>query len=92
MVEERVTTHETPAGSSTTVINEGPARSGGSGVGWLFGIVLLVAVLAVVYLMAIRGDTQSAKDNAIANAASEVGTAAKKVGTAAEDAADNLHK
>lgn len=90
MVEERVTTYETPAGSNTTtVIHEGPARSG-NGAGWLFGIVLLIAVLAVVYLMATRNDADSAKDNAIANAATEVGTAAKKVGTAAEDAADNL--
>jgi uncharacterized membrane protein len=89
MADERVTTYETPAGSNTTVIHEGPARSS-SGAGWLFGIVVLIAVLAVVYLMAVRGDSQSAKDNAIANAATEVGAAAKKVGTAADNAADNL--
>lgn len=90
MADERITTYETPAGTNTTtVIHEGPAR-GSSGAGWLFGIVVLIAVLAVVYLMATRSDTQSAKDHAIANAAAEVGTAAKKVGNAAEDAADNL--
>ena len=90
MADERVTTYETPAGTNTTtVIHEGPARSG-NGAGWLFGIVLLIAVLAVVYLMAIRNDTQRVKDHAITNAAAEVGTAAKKVGTAAQDAADNL--
>ncbi|MEO5605880.1 MAG: hypothetical protein ABIR02_09730 [Novosphingobium sp.] len=91
MAEERVTTYETPAGTNTTVIHEGPPRRG-SGMGWLFGIVLLIAVLAVVYLMAVRGDSQSAKDNAIANAATEVGTAAKKVGSAAENAANNLEQ
>ena len=91
MADERVTTYETPAGSNTTVVHEGPSRSS-SGVGWLFGIVLLIAVLAVVYLMAVRNDTQSAKDNAVANAAHEVGTAAKQVGTAAENAADNLNQ
>lgn len=89
MADERVTTYETPAGSNTTVIHEGPARSD-NGSGWLFGIVLLIAVLAAVYLMAIRNDSQSARDNAVTNAATEVGTAAKQVGTAAEDAADNL--
>jgi hypothetical protein len=85
MADERITTYETPSGSNTTVIHEGPARSN-NGAGWLFGIVLLIAVLAVVYLMAIRTDTPSAKDNAIAGAATEVGAAARKVGNAAEEA------
>lgn len=85
MADERITTYQTPSGSNTTVIHEGPARSS-NGAGWLFGIVLLIAVLAVVYLMAIRSDTQSAKDSAIAGAATEVGAAARKVGNAAEEA------
>lgn len=85
MAEERITTYETPSGSNTTVIHEGPVRSN-IGAGWLFGIVLLIAVLAVVYLMAIRNDTQSASDNAITAAATEVGAAARKVGSAAEEA------
>lgn len=90
MAEERVTTYETPAGSNTTtVIHDGPARST-NGAGWLFGIVLLIAVLAAVYLLAIRGNSDSAKDNAIANAATQVGSAAKQVGNAAQDAADNV--
>jgi hypothetical protein len=91
MADERVTTYETPAGSNTTVIYEGPARSD-NGAGWLFGIVLLIAVLAVVYLMASRNDAQSVRDHAIANAATEAGAAANKVGTAAENAADSLTK
>lgn len=85
MVDERVTTYQPPSGSTTTVIHEGPIRSD-NGAGWLFGIVLLIAVLAVVYLMAIRTDTQSAKDRAIAGAATEVSEAARKVGHAAEEA------
>ena len=85
MADERVTTYQTPAGSNTTVIHEGPARSN-NGAGWLFGIVLLIAVLAVVYLMALRSEGSSARDNAIANAATEVGTAARQVGNAAEQA------
>lgn len=89
MADERITTYETPASTNTTVIHEGPARSG-SGMGWLFGIILLIAILAVVYFLAVRDDSQSAKDNAIANAATQVGTAAKQVGTAAETAADNV--
>jgi uncharacterized membrane protein len=88
MAEERIRTYETP-GASTTIIHEGPARSN-NGAGWLFGIVLLIAVLAAVYLMAIRNDSSAAKDNAIAGAAAQVGTAAKQVGNAAQDAANNL--
>jgi hypothetical protein len=75
MADERVTTYVTPAGSKTAVIYEGPARSD-NGAGWLFGFVLLVAVLAVAYLMAVRNDTRSAKDYTAATAAIEVGTAA----------------
>lgn len=89
MSDERITTYETP--SHTTVIHEGPARSG-SGASWLFGIVALIAVLAAVYLMAMRGDSQSARDSAIAEAAHQVGTAANQVGDAAQDAANNLQK
>lgn len=86
MSEERVTTYETPAGTNTTtVIHEGPGRST-NGAGWLFGVVLLIAILAVGYLMATRSDAPSAKDRAIATAATEVGAAARKVGNAAEEA------
>ena len=89
MSDERITTYETPG--HTTVIHEGPARSG-SGGGWLLGIVALIAVLAAVYLLAVRGDSQTARDNAIAQAANQVATAANQVGDAAQDAASNLHK
>ena len=91
MVEERVTTYETPASSHTTVIHEGPDRSS-SGMGWLFGIVLLIAVLVAVYFLAVRNGSESAKDNAVANAAQQVGSAAQQVGNAAEEAADNVAK
>lgn len=84
MAQERVTTYQTPSGSNTTVIHEGPVRSN-NGAGWLFGIVLLIAVLAVVYLMTIRNDGSAARDSAIATAASQVGTAARQVGNAAEE-------
>lgn len=52
----------------------------------VFGIVLLIAVLAVVYLMALRNDGSAARDTAIASAATEMGSAARQVGSAAEEA------
>ncbi|MDB5725259.1 MAG: hypothetical protein JWQ16_2013 [Novosphingobium sp.] len=76
MADERVTTYKPPTASKTTIIQEGPARID-NGSGWLFGIVLLIAVLAVVYLMAIRNDPTSARDNRLSSAASEVGALAQ---------------
>lgn len=92
MVEERITTvegTETPTTTHTTVIHDAaPAR--GSGGTMLMALVLLIAVIVGIYLYSQSTASESAKDNAIAGAASSVGDAAKKVGTAAEDAADKV--
>lgn len=94
MSEERITTTETPSGEThtthTTVIDDGGRSGGGSG--WLIGIVLLLAVVAGIWYFSTVSGSQTAKDNAIAGAASDVGDAAKQVGNAAENAADNLKK
>jgi hypothetical protein len=89
MSEERTTTHETPVAERTTIIHDQPSRDGGGAV-WIFGIVLLIAVLAAVYFLATRSDSEAVKDNAVAGAAEQVGDAAQKVGNAAETAADNM--
>lgn len=83
MAEERVTIYRTPSGSNATVIYEGPVRSN-NGAGWLFGVVLLIAVLAVVYLMAIRDEAPAARANPIAQVATGTDAAARPVGDAAE--------
>lgn len=91
MTEERITEVETPEGNThthTTVINDG-ARSGG-GSGWLIAIILIIAVIAGIYFFSNMSNSQSAKDNAIAGAAKDVGNAAQDVGDAAQDAAKNL--
>lgn len=89
MVEERITEVETPQGNThthTTVVSDGE-RSGG-GATWL--LVLLVVILAAVAIWFFSGMSGSevAKDNAVAEAAGEVGQAANQVGDAAQDAAD----
>ncbi|MFT4028024.1 MAG: hypothetical protein QM676_14695 [Novosphingobium sp.] len=84
---ERITTHEVPG--HTTVIYEGPPRSSGLA-GWFFGLVALIAILAAVYLLAVRDTGPSAKNNAIAEAANKVDTAAEQIGDAAQDAAKNV--
>ena len=89
MAEERITTVEGEAAPTThtTIIHDGEPR-GGSGVGILLAVVLLIAVVAGIYLFSQSTLSTTAKNNAIASAASDVGSAAKKVGNAAEDAAD----
>lgn len=84
MAEETITT-ERPADTAaghTTIIHE--TRSGGSATGIVMALVLLVAIIGGIYLFSQNSET--AKDNAIANAASDIGSAATKVGNAAEDA------
>ena len=89
MAQEDVTSYKpadaTPT-SHTTVIREG---SGGGG-GIFMAVVLLVAVVGGIYLFSQTSASETAKDNAIAQAASDVGDAATKVGDAAAGAAENV--
>lgn len=63
-------------------------RERSSGPGWLIAIVAVVAiVIAVLFLSRMTG-SETVKDNAVANAAQDVGSAAKDVGSAAKDAAN----
>jgi hypothetical protein len=94
MAEERITRIETPSGDThthTTVVSDAP-RSGGSGAMWMIVLLLVVvAAVAVFYLSGMSG-SEAAKDNAVAEAAGDVGDAAQKVGDAAQDAANNLNR
>ncbi|MCJ2177086.1 hypothetical protein [Novosphingobium album (ex Hu et al. 2023)] len=89
MAEQTVTT-DSPAAPApavhTTVIRE---RQGGT-MGILMALILLVAVIGAMYLFGMNSSNENAKNNAIAEAASDVGNAATKVGNAAEDAARNV--
>lgn len=84
---DEVYTTDTARPGSTTVIHE--TRSGGSGAGWAIAIILVLALVAGIWFFSQSNHSQIAKDNAITNAANNVGSAAKDVGSAAKDAADN---
>ena len=89
MAEERITETRTPDGNTHTthtVVTDEPRRSGGSG--WLMALVLLAVAVVAVVLFTQMGGSEVAKDEAIANAANEVGEAAGAVGEAAQDAGE----
>ena len=91
MVEERITRVETPTGDThthTTVVDDGARTGGGSG--WLIALILVLAVIAGIYLFSREADGEAAKDNAVAEAAADVGDAANKVGAAADRAVDDI--
>lgn len=88
MVEERIVEVTQPDGAThthTTVYED--RRSGGGG-GWMIGLLLAIALVIGGYFLLQMQGSRSARDNAIAQAADDVGTAAKQVGNAAEKAAD----
>jgi|SRR6476469_10793446 len=93
MAEERITEVETPSGdthTTHTIVTDGDTRSGGGGSGWLIAIVLLIAVVAGIWFFSGMSNSEAKKDDAIANAADNVGAAAKQAGNAVENAADNV--
>jgi len=94
MTEQRSDRIETPDGNihTTTIVTDEPRRSGISG--WFVMFVVLLAVVVAIWVLMGRNDSEVAKDNAVAEAASrvsttaeQVGDAAAKVGNAAQDTA-----
>ena len=78
MSDDRVT--QTP---HTTIIE----RRGGGG-GLLIGLAVLIVVAVAAYFMIARGDSETAKNNAITSAAKSVESTADKAGSAIDGAAD----
>jgi len=93
MTEERITETRSPDGDThthTTVITDGePAVSGGVGKWALILVVLMLGAIGL-YIFSQSTGAEVARDNAIAEAAGDVGDAAGQVGDAVQDAADNL--
>ena len=91
MTEERITRVETPEGNthtSTTIVNDGEPRRGGGGMTWFVLFVVLLAVLVGIWAFTQLGETEMAKDTAVAEAADSVGAAAEEVGDAAQQAGE----
>lgn len=89
--ERRTETHADGSTHTTTVIERDrvePRRSGGSGI--LIVAILLIALVIGGYFIMQMSNSNAAKNDAVSEAASDVGAAAENVGNAAKDAADNL--
>lgn len=90
MTEERITETTTPSGNThtthTVVTDNEPRKSGGAS----WGLLILLAVVAIVGVIIFTqmSGAEVAKDNAVADAAGEVGEAAGQVGDAAQNASD----
>lgn len=100
MTEERITTVEdanTPAHTThTTIITDDGVRKSGGGT-WMIILALLLLGAVGAWFISQGTGAEIAKDNAIAEAADNVGDAAGQIGDAAEqageaakDAADNM--
>ncbi|MFA7586104.1 MAG: hypothetical protein WCY11_07910 [Novosphingobium sp.] len=90
MADEEIITTRSADGqtSHTTVVTGREHRS--SGGGWLIALVLIALIAIGIYIFAQQSESEVIKDNAISEAARDVGTAAENVGQAAQDAAKNL--
>ncbi len=91
MAEERITEVETPRGNThthTTVVSDGDRRGGGAT--WLIVLLIVLLAAAAIWFFSGMSGSEVAKDNAIADAAGEVGQAANQVGDAAQDAARSV--
>lgn len=91
MTEERITRVETPEGNthtSTTIVSDGEPRRERGGMTWFVLFVVLLAVLVGIWAFTQLGETEMAKDNAVAEAADQVGAAAENVGDAAQQAGE----
>jgi uncharacterized protein HemX len=80
MAEERITEVQSPTGNThthTTVVTDGE-RSGGGGI-FLIALLIILALVVGVWAFSKYGGAEANKDNAVANAANQVGDAAQKM-------------
>ena len=81
--------YERDTGPASVTVNTGTS-GGGSGFGMIIGLLLLGALVVGAYLLFANNSSEERKDNAVAEAAGNVGEAAQKAGDAVEKAADKI--
>jgi hypothetical protein len=100
MAEERITettdaqgnvverTIERDTGPTPVTVNTAPASGGGSGI--FIMVILLLALAVGGYFFFANNGSEVRKDDAVAEAADNVGAAAEKAGNAVEKAAEKI--
>ena len=81
--------YERDTGPAQVTVNTVPS-SGGSGFGAIAAILLLAVLAIGGYMLFSKSSSEKRKDNAVAEAAGNVGDAAQKAGAAVEKAADKI--
>lgn len=92
MTEERTSKVEQADGSTnttTTIIRDSEPQGGGSS-RWVLVIVLLVAAGLGLWIFNGMSGSEMAKDDAVAEAAADVGNAARQAGDAVQDVANDV--
>lgn len=82
------TTIERNVGAAPVTVNAAPS-SGGSSLGF-FAVLLLIAVAVGGYFLYSGSQSENRKDDAMTEAANDVGDAAKQVGNSVEKAVDKI--
>jgi hypothetical protein len=80
--------YERDTGPASVTVNTAP--SGSSGFSAVLGILLLIGIAVAGYLLFTNNSSEERKENAVAEAAGDVGAAAEKAGAAVEKAADKI--
>lgn len=88
MTEERITETQTPSGNTHTTHTVITDEKRGGGSGWLIVLIVLLAIGVAIWFFSQQNDSEIARDNAVAGAASEIGEAAGRVGDAAQQTGD----
>ncbi len=100
MAEERITettdaqgkvverTIKREASPTPVTVNTAPASGGGFGA--IIGVLLLFALAVGGYFLFANSDSETRKDDAVAEAADNVGAAAEKAGNAVEKATKKI--
>lgn len=90
MTEERITETHTPSGDTHTTHTVISDEKRGGGSGWLIVLIVVIAIGVALWFFSQQNQSEIARDNAVAGAATEVGNAASEVGEAAQRAADSV--
>lgn len=93
MTEERITETRDIDGNThthTTIVRDDPERSSGGTFKWIVLLLVLLAAALVLWMFSQAANSEVVKDEAITQAAGQVGNAAEQAGDAVESVAGEI--